>query len=131
LFAEKKEDDMPKFASNDVIDGSLGVVAAATRMVALSGQPGSFAAAEAGKLVQTDLVPGDFTLAAGDVSGRKVSIAAKASLAVIAAGTADHIALLDVAGSRLLYVTTCPAQALVGGGLVSIAGWSIEIGAPV
>ena len=122
---------MPKFASNDVIDGSLNIVAAATRMVAINGQPASFAAAEAGKLVQVDLVPGDFTLAAGDVSGRKVTIAAKASLAVITAGTADHIALIDVAGSRLLYVTTCPSQALVSGGLVSIATWAIEIGAPV
>ena len=90
-----------------------------------------FAAADAGKLVQAALGPGDFSLATGDVSGRKVMIAAKASLAVLAAGTADHIALLDVAGSRLLYVTTCPAQALVVGGQVSIAGWSIEIGAPV
>jgi hypothetical protein len=30
-----------------------------------------------------------------------------------------------------LYVTTCPAQALVTGGQVSIAGWSVEIGAPL
>lgn len=122
---------MPKFASNDVIDGSLTIVAAATRIVALNGQPASFAAAEAGKLVQATLTPGDFSLATGDVSGRKVMIAAKAGLAVLAAGTADHIALLDVAGSRLLYVTTCPSQALVTGGQVSIAGWSVEIGAPV
>ena len=122
---------MSKFASNDVIDGSLYIVAAATRLIALNGQPASFAAADAGKLVQAALGPGDFSLATGDVSGRKVMIAAKASLAVLAAGTADHIALLDVAGSRLLYVTTCPAQALVVGGQVSIAGWSIEIGAPV
>ncbi len=122
---------MPKFASNDVINGSLAVVAGATRMVALNGQPASYAAADAGKLVEVTLAAGDFTLAPGDLSGRKVSVAAKASLAVITAGTADHIALLDVAGSRLLYVTTCPSQALVSGGLVSIAGWSIEIGAPV
>jgi len=122
---------MPKFASTDVINGSLNIVASATRMVALNGQPASYAAANSGKLVQVDLVSGDFTLAAGDISGRKVSIAAKAGLAVIAPGTADHVALLDVAGSRLLYVTTCPSQALVTGGLISIAGWAVEIGAPV
>lgn len=122
---------MPKFASNDMIDGSLAVVAGATRMVALNGQPASYAAADAGKLVQVTLTTGDFAIAPGDVSGRKVSVAAKTSLPVFAAGTADHIALLDVAGSRLLYVTTCPSQALVAGGQVSIAGWSIEIGAPV
>jgi hypothetical protein len=122
---------MPKFASNDVLDAGLGVAGTATRMVALNGQPASFAAATAGRLTEASLTGGDFAIAAGDISGRKLTIAAKAGLAVIAAGTADHIALLDDVGARLLYVTTCPAQALVAGGTVSIAGWSIEIGAPV
>ncbi len=121
---------MPKFASNDVLDGSLAVASSATRLVAVNGQPASFAAANAGKLAEATLTGGDFSLAAGDVSGRKVTVAAKSGLAVLAAGTADHVALLDVAGSRLLYVTTCPAQALVTGGTVAIAAWSIEIGAP-
>lgn len=121
---------MPKFASNDVLDGSLAVASSATRLVAVNGQPADFSAANAGKLAEAPLTGGDFTLAAGDVSGRKVTVAGKSGLAVVAAGTADHVALLDVAGSRLLYVTTCPAQALVTGGTVSIAAWSIEIGAP-
>ena len=122
---------MPKFASNDVLDGSLGVVAGATRMVALNGQPASFAAANSAKLAEAVLAPADFTLATGDVSGRKITIAAKANLPVVAAGTADHVALLDAGTNRLLYVTTCPAQALTAGGTVSIAAWSVEIGAPV
>jgi hypothetical protein len=121
---------MAKFASNDVLDGSLNVVRTATRMVAVNGQPASYAAADAGRLAEAAMVAGDFTLAAGAISGRQLSVAAKSGLSVIAAGTADHVALLDAAGARLLYVTTCPAQALVGGGQVSIAGWSIEIGAP-
>ena len=122
---------MGKFASTDVLDGSLNIVRSATRMVAVSGEPASYAAAFAGRLTEAVLTVGDFTLAAGDISGRKVNIAAKGGLSVLAAGTADHIALIDVAGSRLLYVTTCPAQALVLGGAVSIAGWSVEIAAPV
>jgi hypothetical protein len=122
---------MPKFASNDVLDGSLVVASAATRMVAVNGQPASFAAAVAGSLTEATLTSGDFAIGPGDISGRKVTVAAKSGLAVTAAGTADHIALLDVAGSRLLYVTTCPAQALVPGGTVNIASWSIEIGAPI
>ena len=122
---------MSKFASTDVLDGSLAVVSSATRMVALSGQPATYAAAFAARLTEAALTAGDFALAAGDISGRKVNIAAKSGLSVLAAGTADHIALIDVAGSRLLYVTTCPAQALVAGGVVSIAGWSVEIAAPV
>lgn len=120
---------MAKFASNDVLDGSLQVVRGATRLVALAGQPASYAAADAGRLAEAALAPGDFALAAGDFSGRKVSVAGKTGLAVIANGVADHVALLDA--TRLLYVTTCPAQALVTGGVVSVAGWSVEIGAPV
>ena len=122
---------MGKFASSDVLDGALNIVKAATSMVALSGQPGSYAAAVAGKLCEAALVPADYTFAAGDISGRKVTVAAKAGLAVVAAGTADHVALLDPATSRLLYVTTCPAQALPAGGTVSFASWSVEVGAPV
>ena len=122
---------MPKVASNDVLDGSLNVIRGATRMVVLNGEPASYAAADAGKLVEAVLTTGDFSIGAGDVSGRKVSIAGKSGLSVLAAGTADHVALLDPGSSRLLYVTTCPAQALVSGGTVSIAGWSVEIGAPV
>lgn len=122
---------MPKFASTDVLDGSLNIVRGATRMVAVNGLPASYAAADAGRLAEASLAGSDFTLAAGDISGRKVTVAARSGLPVIAAGTADHVALLDGAGSRLLYVTTCPAQALVAGGTVSIASWSIEIGAPV
>ncbi len=121
---------MAKFASTDVLDGSLNIVRASTRMVAVSGQPATYAAADAGRLAEAALVTGDFALAAGDISGRKVTIAAKSGLSVIAAGTADHVALLDGTTSRLLYVTTCPAQALAAGGTVSIASWSVEIGAP-
>lgn len=122
---------MAKFANTDVLDGSLNIVSAATLMVALNGQPASYGAALAGRLAEAVLTSGDFALSAGDISGRKISIAARSGLPVLAAATADHIALLDVAGSRLLYVTTCPAQALVTGGLVSIAGWSVEIATPV
>ena len=52
------------------------------------------------RLSEAALSTADFTLAAGDISGRKVTIAAKSGLAVIAAGTADHVALLDPSGPR-------------------------------
>ena len=122
---------MAKFVNTAVLDGALNIVATATRMVAVSGQPANFTAAETGKLAEATLVSGDFALAAGDVSGRKVIVAAKSGLSVIAAGTADHVALLDPTTSALLYVTTCPAQALPAGGTVSIGTWSVEIENPV
>lgn len=119
-----------KFASNDVLDGALAVVRTATRMVAVSGQPATYAAADVGRLAETALAPGDFTFGAGDVSGRKMTIAAKSGMPVLAAGTADHVALLDPATATLLYVTVCPPQALALGGTVSLAAWSVEINAP-
>ena len=122
---------MAKFVQASVLDGALNIVAGATRMVALSGQPATYAAADTGRLAEAALTGADFALAAGDVSGRKVSVAAKSGLTVVTAGTADHIALLNAATSTLLYVTTCPAQALPAGGTVSIGAWSVEIEAPV
>ncbi|QMW23381.1 hypothetical protein [Sandaracinobacteroides saxicola] len=120
---------MGKWVADVVLDGALNIVAGATRMVAVNGQPASFAAANAGKLAEAVMAPADFTLAAGDVSGRKVTVAAKNGLAVLSNGSADHVALLDA--TRLLYVTTCPVQSLPTGGTVNFAAWAVEIGAPV
>ncbi len=119
---------MGKYVNPAVLDGALNIIKSATKMVALNGQPADFAAANAGKLAEVTLATGDFTLAAGDVSGRKITVAAKSGLTVAVPGTADHIALLD--GSSLLYVTTCPSQALPSGGTVSIGTWAVEINAP-
>ncbi len=122
---------MGKWVADEVLDGALQVISSATRMVALDAQPASYAAAVAGKLAEATLAAGDFQLAPGGGAGRKVSIAAKAGIAVIAAGVARHVALIDTALARLLYVTTCPDQALVAGGEVSFDAWSVDIGAPV
>ncbi len=122
---------MAKWASNEVMDAALAVVAAATRMLAVAGQPASYAAAWAGRLAEASVGAGDFAVGAGDASGRKVAVAPKDGAAVMAASTADHVALVDHVGGRLIYVTTCPAQALPMGGTVNFQGWSVEIGAPV
>jgi hypothetical protein len=114
-----------------VLDGALQVISGATQMIAIAGQPADYAAAVAAKLADVAMVAGDFSMAPGDVSGRKVLVAPKPGASVVAAGTADHVALLDTAGARLLYVTTCPPQALPMGGIVNFAGWAVEIGAPV
>lgn len=122
---------MGKWVANEVLDGAFGVISSATRMVALNGQPASFAAAMAGRLAEAQLSQSDFSVLPGDISGRKVAVAAKSNVAVTSAGLANHVALLDTAASRLLYVTTCPEQSLPAGGTVSFNGWSIEIGDPV
>jgi hypothetical protein len=122
---------MGKWVANEVLDGAFGVIASATRMVALNAQPATFAAAVSGRLAEATLEQSDFTVLPGDISGRRVAVAAKQDVSVVAAGVANHVALLDTAGNRLLYVTTCPEQALPAGGTVSFNSWSIEIGDPV
>jgi hypothetical protein len=121
---------MGKWVSAAVLDGALTVVSGATRMLALAGQPASYAAALSGRLAEAVLAPGDFSFTPGNVSGRKVDVAAKADVPVTASGTADHVALVDAVSETLIYVTTCPAQALVSGGTVNFGPWSIEFGDP-
>ncbi|WP_156254370.1 hypothetical protein [Sandarakinorhabdus oryzae] len=122
---------MAKFASNDVLDAALAVVADANRMLLLAGQPASYAAAVAGALAEAAMAATDFSLAPGSAGTRRLSVAARTGLVAQAAGTADHVALVDGVGQRLLYVTTCPAQPLLAGSPVQVASWQVEIGAPL
>jgi hypothetical protein len=123
---------MAKSAIPDMLDSALNYIKnSATKMVACSSQPLSFADANTTmKLAEVTMAPADFTLANGTTSGRRVTVAAKANIAVTTAGTANHVALLDVAGSKLLYVTTAPTQALASGSTVSFGAWDIEIANP-
>lgn len=122
---------MGKWVADRVLDGALQVIMGADRLVALAGQPADYAEAHETRLAEVALSGPDFSVAAGALSGRRVQVAAKTGVAVAASGTADHVALLDGAGERLLYVTTCPAQLLGLGGTVDFEAWSIEIGAPL
>jgi hypothetical protein len=121
---------MAKWVSDAVLDGALQVIAGANRMVALSGQPADYSAAVSGMLAEAVVSTVDFSFQDGLGEARQVLVAAKDAVPVLAQGLADHVALLDGLGGRLLYVTTCPAQDLPDGGTVNFAGWSVEIGAP-
>ncbi|MAC32220.1 MAG: hypothetical protein CME38_01280 [Haliea sp.] len=79
-------------------------------------------------LAQTALVPGDFTKAAGDVNGRKNTLAAKTGVTIDASGTATHVAISN--GTDLIRVTTCDSQALTVGGTVDIGSHAHEIADP-
>lgn len=121
---------MGKWVADEVLDGALQAVATADRMIALADQPTGYAAAVAGRLAEVALSPGDFSMSSGAASGRRVRVAEKAGVEVLANGIATHVALVDSLDGRLLYVTTCPAQALSAGGQLSFDSWTVEIGAP-
>ena len=82
------------------------------------------------KLADVAMINTDFTLAAGDVSGRKVTSGAKTGVTIDANGTATHVAWGDSTNTLIKVVTTCTSQALNTGGTVDIPAWKYEINQP-
>jgi hypothetical protein len=118
-----------KAASNAVLDGTLDVIATGTIMTICSAQPTTRAeAVTTYALADVTVSSGDFTKAAGDTSGRKVTVGAKSGVNVDSSGTATHIAICD--GSNLLIVTTCTSQALTAGNTANIPAFKYEAAAP-
>jgi hypothetical protein len=124
---------MAKAAPDIIMDGALDVIATATRQIACSAQPTTFTEANSTyALADATMSGGDFNKANGDSSGRKVTMSAKTGALIDASGTATHIALVRVADSTLIYVTTCTSQALTANGsnTVNFPAWDIEIADP-
>jgi hypothetical protein len=71
------------------------------------------------------------SLAAGDTSGRKLTVPQKASVAVTASGTAARICLVNSSGSgTVTYITTCTSQSLTSGNTVTVPPWDLEVRDP-
>jgi hypothetical protein len=123
---------MAKLVADVVLDAALNYIKNnCTRMTACSSQPTTYTEGNATfALADVTMASGDFTVANGDTNGRKVTVAAKSSVDVDTTGTANHVALLDVTGSALLYVTTCTNASLDAAGTVNFPAWDIEIADP-
>ena len=125
---------MAKKVHDDVLDGALSfIVDKCDRMTVCAGEPASFAEADEGgarHLATAAMASADFTVSDGATSGRQVVVAQKGGVTVAQSGSVDHVALLDTAGSRLLYVTTCAAQVLTAGNSITLGSWAIEIADP-
>jgi len=120
---------MAKVTHNDVMDAALNEIATSTNQYVCSAQPTTLLEATTTYNLATQaMVGGDYTNADGDVSGRKVTVAAKAGVSITTTGTATHIALCDA--TTVLDVTTCTTQALTSGGTVDIPAWDHEIADP-
>lgn len=123
---------MAKTVHDDVLDGALNIIKNnCTRQVLCSTQPTTYTEANVTyALADVTVASGDFTAANGDTSGRKLTVAAKNGVTVDTSGTSAFVALLDVANSKLLYVTTHTGQALTAANTVNIGAWDIEIADP-
>lgn len=124
---------MSKFANDSVMDAALAKIATGVILTVCSAQPTTYAEATATyKLADVALTAGDgngdFTIANGDTSGRKVTVAQQTDIPVDSSGTATHVAICD--GSTLLLVTTCTSQALTAGNTVTVPAFDDEIADP-
>lgn len=119
---------MAKAIAAAVLDAALDKIATSTHQTVCSGQPANFAGIAAVTLAAKTITGSDFTKAAGDTSGRKVTVAQQAAVSITASGNATHIAYDD--GTTLLAVTTCTSQALTSGGTVTVPAHKWEFADP-
>lgn len=126
---------MARSVNDAVLDAALNHIADnGTRMDVCAGEPTTYTAATStNSLANFTLTAGagngDYTLANGDTSGRKVTVSAQTGATINTSGTADHLAITD-GTSTLLFVTTITSQAITAGGTVDTNAWDIEIADP-
>jgi hypothetical protein len=124
---------MAKSVNNDVLDAALNVVKnSGTRLAICSAEPTTYTQAMTTYALAVATIDStDFTGPVdGDTSGRKLTVTAQSGVSITVSGTANHVAVCDQATSRLLYVTTCTAQALTSGNTVNTPAWDIELADP-
>lgn len=124
---------MGKFANDSVMDAALAKIATGTILTVCSAQPTNRTEATSTyKLADVVMTAGDgngdYVIANGDTSGRKVTVQQQTDIPVDSSGTATHIAICD--GSNLLLVTTCTSQALTAGNTVTVPAFDDEIADP-
>lgn len=126
---------MTKFIHDDVLDNGLQYIKDnCDKLVALEGYASTYADANNQKgtatgknLAEVAMAPTDFTLANGDVSGRKVTSAVKNGISILQDGSADHIGWLDTANSKILAITeNTETDVLVTGNDVNFLGHKVE-----
>ncbi len=124
---------MAKTVHNDVLDAALNVIKnTCNKMVACSQQPTTYTQANTTyALADVVMSSTDFTVADGDVSGRKLTVAAKNSVPVDVQGDPAVIALLDTVNSKLLYTTDeGSVQTIYVGNSINFPTWKIELADP-
>lgn len=123
---------MAKFLIDEAMDALLNYIKNnATKICVCSDLPTTYLQAnETYMLAQATVASGDFTGPAdGDTNGRKLTVAAKTTGAAVAQGTGTHVALVDGANSKLLFVTTIPGgsqQTVYVGNTVNLPSFKVD-----
>ncbi len=121
---------MGKSAHDNVIDAALDVIATATLLSVTSdaGTPANLTNTLASVALTAGDGNGDYVIANGDFSGRKITVAQQTDVSITASGTALHVVLS--LGGTILLTTTCTSQVLTSGGTVTIPAFDDEIADP-
>lgn len=123
---------MAKLVPDAILDAMLDVIAdAVDRIDICSTQPTTYTEATSTYSLGNVTVTagdggGDWTIANGDTSGRKLTLAQQTGVSIGSSGTAAHIAGTN--GTDTLYfVTTCTSQAVTSGNTATINTFDIEL----
>ena len=123
---------MAKLARDAVMDAALNVVKTSSfTLTVCQGQPVTFASAiaqGAQMLARHVVSTADFTIANGDASGRKVTVAQQTGIPISATGGGNHVVLLT--STVINYITTATSQTLTAGNTLTVNAWDIEIADP-
>lgn len=124
---------MGKFMADPVPDAQLDKMATSINQTICSAEPANYAGIAAVTLAASVLTAGDgngdYTIANGDASGRKLTVAQQTGVSITADGDATHVVYDD--GSTLLFGTTCTTQTLTNGGTLTVPAHDFEIADPV
>lgn len=114
-----------------VQDAALDKIATGTALHICSGAPIDRTAVLAQSLATVAVDAADFTKAAGDVDGRKVTIGAQAGVAVTATGTPGSYAIIDAAVMLARTDVDAASPDLTTGSTTDIPAVAFEVGEPV
>lgn len=121
---------MSKSVSNSVIDAALAEIATCTRLDVTSdtSTPTNLTNTLANVTLIAGDGNGDYVIADGTSSGRKITVAQQADVSITGSGTAKHIVLS--VGGVIKLTTTCTDQVLTSGGTVTVPAFADEIADP-
>jgi hypothetical protein len=121
---------MAKSVHNDVLDAALSEIEDNCNLMTLCSQEPTTRTEAVTTYALADIAmdTGDFAIADGDTSGRKLTVAEQAGVTVDTSGTGNHVALVD--DTRLLYVTTCTPQSVTATNTMTFPEFDIEISDP-
>ena len=119
---------MPRFQDDLMLDAALDWLKDnTTARWALASSVTTYGSAVTEKLASATVVSTMFTKAAGDVSGRKVTVAVVSAVSVTTQGSATHYALVHPTSSRLCYMVPASVKLLPAGSEVTFGAFDIEI----